>query len=198
MSHGPNVVCHPRTLTRQQREIRHGHPGALVWLTGLPGSGKSTIAHAVDEYLHCLGLQTVVLDGDNLRHGLCADLGFSPADRNENVRRTGEVAKLFLDQGMVVLAALVSPMREARERVRQSIPAGDFIEVHCSCTLSVCRERDPKGLYAKAASGIITDFTGISAPYEMPLDPELTFDTNIENIERCVQRLSQFLLEKFG
>ena len=198
MSNGANVVWHAHAVTRRQRETRNGHPGAVVWLTGLPGSGKSTIAHAVEEHLHGLGVQTVVLDGDNMRHGLCADLGFSVVDRNENVRRTGEVARLFLAQGAVVLVALVSPMREARDGVRQSIGAGDFVEVYCSCPLPVCRERDPKGLYAKAERGVIPEFTGISAPDEAPLDPALTLNTANDSIECCVQRLSQLLLGKLG
>ncbi len=168
----------------------------MVWLTGLPGSGKSTIARTVEEKLHQSGFQTAVLDGDNIRHGLCADLGFSAADRNENVRRTGEVAKLFLEQGTVVLVALVSPIRSAREQVRQLIPEGDFIEIYCSCPLTVCRERDPKGMYAKAANGTIADFTGVSSPYEAPLAPALTIETSNESAEDSVQRLFLFLQEK--
>lgn len=167
--------------------------GAVVWLTGLPGSGKSTIAHAVEENLHYLGFQTTVLDGDNIRHGLCADLGFSVCDRNENVRRTGEVAKILLDLGIVVIVALVSPIREARDKVRQSIPAGDFIEVYCSCPLPVCKGRDPKGMYAKAESGMIAEFTGITSPYEAPLDSALVLDTSNENVGESVNRLTNFL-----
>lgn len=196
MTQCANVVWQVAAVTRQQRETRNGHPGMLIWLTGLPGSGKSTIAHAVEAHLHRLGLHSVVLDGDNLRHGLSADLGFSVADRNEHVRRTGEVARLFLAQGTVVLVALVSPLRSARDSVRQSMGAGDFLEVYCRCPLPVCQARDPKGLYAKAERGIVAEFTGISSPYEAPLDPALTLDTANESIERCVQQLSQFLLKK--
>ena len=170
----------------------------VVWLTGLPGSGKSTIAHAVEANLHQLGFQTAVLDGDNLRHGLCADLGFSISDRNENVRRVGEVAKLMLDHGVVVLVALVSPIRSAREQVRQLFVSGDFIEVYCNSPLSVCRQRDTKGLYAKAENGTIPDFTGVSSPYEPPLTPALTLDTGNEYREASVQRLTEFLLGKLG
>lgn len=189
-------MWHSSGVTREQREKKNGHRGAVVWLTGLPGSGKSAIAHAVEENLHRLGFQTVVLDGDNIRHGLCADLGFSVSDRNENVRRVGEVAKLFLDLGVVVFVALISPMRSAREKVRQSIPDGDYIEIYCSCPLAICRERDPKGMYAKAESGTIAEFTGISSPYEAPLDPSLILDTGNERVEESVNRLTRFLLAR--
>lgn len=190
------MVWHLSAVTRALREKKNGHRGAIVWLTGLPGSGKSTVAHSVEENLHQLGFQVVVLDGDNLRHGLCADLGFSASDRNENVRRAGEVAKLFLDLGFVVLVALVSPIRNAREKIRWLTPSGDFIEIYCKCSLSVCRERDPKGLYVKAESGAIREFTGISAPYEAPLDPALILDTGNESIEESVSRLSRLLLDR--
>ena len=193
-----NVVWHAHAVTRRQREQRNGHRGALVWLTGLPGSGKSTIAHAVEARLHHAGWQTVVLDGDNLRHGLCADLGFSLADRNENVRRAGEVAKVFLELGMVVLVALVSPVRGARDSVRTLVPDGDFFEIYCRCALPVCKERDPKGMYARAESGAIPEFTGISSPYEAPLAAELTLDTDQEGAEQSVQRLTTFLLGRMG
>lgn len=189
-------MWHSYAVTREQREKKNGHRGAVVWLTGLPGAGKSTIAHAVEESLHHSGFQTAVLDGDNIRHGLCADLGFSVADRNENVRRTGEVAKLFLEQGIVVLVALVSPIREARDKIHKLLPVGDFIEVYCSCPLPVCKERDPKGMYAKAESGTIPEFTGVSSPYEAPLDPALVLDTGNESIEASADRLTQLLMSK--
>jgi adenylylsulfate kinase len=160
-----NLVWHAHAVAREQREKKNRHRGAVVWLTGLSASGKSTIVHAVEEDLHHLGFQTAVLDGDNIRHGLCADLGFSVSDRNENVRRAGAVAKLFLELGVVVFVALISPLRSAREKIRQSIPAGDFIEIYCNCPLSICRERDPKEVYAKAENGAIAEFTGISSPY---------------------------------
>lgn len=191
-----SVLWQPHSVTRAQREKKNGHRSAVVWLTGLPGSGKSTIAHAVEESLHRLGFQTVVLDGDNIRHGLCADLGFSIPDRNENVRRAGEVAKLFLETGHVVLVALVSPLRGAREQVRQTLPAGDFIEVYCRCPLDVCQERDPKGMYRKAANGTIAQFTGVSSPYEEPLAPALTLATGEEQIEESVGRLTRLLLAR--
>lgn len=189
-----NVVWHSHTVNQKQREHKNGHRGAVVWITGLPGSGKSTIAHATEEKLHHFGFQTVVLDGDNLRHGLCSDLGFSIRNRNENARRTGETAKLFLEQGFIVLVALVSPSRIAREKARQLIPSGDFVEVYCRCPISVCIERNPKGLHTKAKNGLIPEFTGISSPYEEPLNPELTLNTKKEQIEESVNRLTSFLL----
>jgi adenylylsulfate kinase len=193
-----NVVWHAHAVTRKQREQRNGHCGALVWLTGLPGSGKSTIAHAVEAHLHRAGWQTVVLDGDNLRHGLCADLGFSLADRNENVRRAGELAKVFVELGVVVIVALVSPVRRARDSVRTLLPERDFLEIYCRCAIPTCKERDPKGMYAKAESGAIPEFTGISSPYEAPLDPELILDTDQESAEQSVQRLTEFFLGRIG
>ncbi len=188
-----NVIWQTSLLERAQREARNGYKAAVVWLTGLPGSGKSTLAHAVEAQLHSDGFHTVVLDGDNLRHGLCSGLGFSAKDRQENIRRVGEVAKLFLMQGTVVLVALVSPIRSARESVRASLPEGDFIEVYCNSPLEVCKVRDPKGMYAKAEKGLIPEFTGISAPYEIPLKPALELDTSTENVEESVRRLVFFL-----
>ncbi|MCD2511676.1 adenylyl-sulfate kinase [Comamonas endophytica] len=192
----PNVVWQPGLLDEATRQRRNGHRGAVVWLTGLPGSGKSTLAFSAELQLHAQGFQTAVLDGDNLRHGLCADLGFSLEDRRENMRRVGEVARLFAAQGSVVLVALVSPLRAARDLMRARMPAGGFIEVHCDCPLTVCRQRDPKGLYAKAAQGLISDFTGVSSPYEVPLAPELVLHTAQEGHEASAQRLALFLLER--
>lgn len=193
-----NVVWQAAVLERAQREERNGHKAAVVWLTGLPGSGKSTVAHAAAANLHAGGFQTVVLDGDNLRHGLCADLGFSDADRRENMRRVSEVARLFLMQGTVALVALVSPMRSAREAVRALLPEGDFIEVYCNSPLAVCQARDPKGLYAKAAQGLIAEFTGVSAPYEAPLEPALALNTGLERVQDSVSRLVMFLSARLG
>lgn len=190
------VVRQPLSVTRKQHEIINGHRGAIVWLTGLPGSGKSTIACAVEEKLHMSGFNTVVLDGDNLRHGLCADLGFSVADRNENIRRVGELAKLYIEQGAVIIVALVSPIRSAREKIRQSLSAEDFLEVYCRCPLSVCEERDPKGMYALARDGRIANFTGVSSTYEEPLDPALILNTGKESIEKSVDHLTQLLMGK--
>jgi len=190
-----SLVWQFSAVTRAHREARNQHRATVVWLTGLPGSGKSTLARVAEERLHQAGYSTVLLDGDNLRHGLCSDLGFSIADRNENVRRTGEVAKLFLATGAVVLVALVSPIRAARDAIRQSLPNADFLEIYCQCELAVCKERDPKGHYALAESGRIANFTGVSAIYEEPLHPSLILDTGSEGLDESVARLVQFLLE---
>lgn len=191
-----DVVWHASPLSRDTRELRNRHKGKVVWLTGLPGSGKSTIAHAVEARLHAAGMQTAVLDGDNIRHGLCADLGFSIDDRNENVRRVGEVARIFLAQGTIVFVALVSPIRSAREKIRQMLPDGDFVEIYCECTLAICQDRDPKGLYAKAAKGLIPEFTGISSPYEAPFNPAMILATGQENIDESADKLIRFLCER--
>jgi adenylylsulfate kinase len=191
-----NVVRQPAAITREQRESKNDHRGAVVWLTGLPGSGKSTIARSAEQMLHDHGLQTVTLDGDNIRLGLCSDLGFSDADRDENVRRVAETAKLFLDQGNVVIVALVSPARRAREKVKEVIPADDFLEVYCRCPLSVCERRDPKGHYARAKQGDILNFTGLSARYEEPLEPALLLSTDMESAEESVRRLTKLVLER--
>jgi len=193
-----NLIWHSHSVTREQREELNGHKAGVVWLTGLPASGKSTIAHAVEEKLVHARFQTIVLDGDNIRHGLCDDLGFSLSDRNENIRRTGEVAKLLLQAGVVVLVALVSPVRTAREKTRKLISAGDFLEIYVKCPLAICRKRDPKGFYAKADSGAIPEYTGVSSPYEAPLDPALILDTENESVEESVNHLARFLLDKLG
>ncbi len=193
-----DVEQHPSALSGDRRGWHSGHKGYVVWLTGLPGSGKSTIAHAVEVNLLRSGFHTVVLDGDNIRHDLCADLGFSIADRNENVRRVGKVAKLFLDRGTLVFVAFISPMRSAREKIKASLPDGDFIEIYCKCPLDVCRQRDPKGLYAKADSGMIAEFTGVSSPYEEPRDPALILNTDYESVEESTNRLAQFLRDRLG
>lgn len=178
---------------RARQEARNGHKAAVVWITGLPGSGKSTLAFAASTAMRERGMQTVVLDGDMLRDGLCADLGFSVEDRLENMRRVGDVAKLFMMQGTVALVALVSPIRSARARIGASLPQGDFIEVYCNSPLDVCKARDPKGMYAKAEQGLIADFTGVSAPYEAPLAPALTINTGSESVDASVQGLLSFL-----
>ena len=164
----PNIVWHQATVTRRRRETQNGHASCVLWFTGLSGSGKSTLAHAVEEELHLRGCRTFVLDGDNVRHGLCGDLAFSEADRSENIRRVGEAARLFVEAGVIVLTAFISPFRDDRERVRRLIGDADFIEIYCHCPLEVCEERDVKGLYRKARQGLIKDFTGISSPYEEP------------------------------
>lgn len=174
-------------VSRRQREQKHGHRGAVVWFTGLSGAGKTTLARAVELRLFQSGCQTVVLDGDSLRQGLCADLGFSPQDRSENIRRAGEVARLFADAGIIVLAALISPLRADRARARAMQAEGDFIEAWCKCPLEVCERRDVKGLYRRARAGELAQFTGVSAPYEAPLAPELSLDTAGSGLADCVE-----------
>lgn len=184
-----NTVWHHATVTRARREAVNGHRGAIVWYTGLSGSGKSTLAHAVEEALHQRGCRTFVLDGDNVRHGLCGDLGFSQQDRVENIRRIGEVAKLFMEAGVIVLTAFISPFRTDRERVRGMVEHGDFIEVFCDSPIEICESRDVKGLYKKARAGKIAEFTGISSPYQSPENPELTVNTGTAELDDCVQQV---------
>lgn len=191
-----NVVWHDGAVSRADREELNGHKGAVLWLTGLSGSGKSTLANAVAARLHALGCRTYVCDGDNVRHGLCGDLGFSAEDRRENIRRVGELVRLFLDAGMVTLTAFISPYKEDRERARALVPQGDFIEVYCDTPLTTCEERDVKGLYTRARSGEIKEFTGISSPYEVPENPEIIVPTGSESLEACVGMVIQFLAEK--
>lgn len=181
-----NTVWHNATVTRERREKLNGHKSAILWFTGLSGSGKSTVAHSVEEALHQMGCKTFVFDGDNVRHGLCNDLGFSDSDRKENLRRIGEMVKLFLDAGTISLTAFISPFKEDRDKIRSMVPDGDFIEIYCRCPISKCEERDVKGLYKKARAGEIPHFTGISSPYEEPENPEITIDTDgsisLENV----------------
>ena len=184
-----NVVWHHATVTRVRREAQNGHRGAVIWFTGLSGAGKSTLAHAVEEALYQRGCRTFVLDGDNVRHGLCGDLGFSPDNRVENIRRIGEMAKLFMEAGVIVLTAFISPFRADRERVRGMVEHGDFIEIFCDSPIEVCESRDVKGLYKKARAGLIPEFTGISSPYEAPEAPELTVNTGEMELDMCVQQV---------
>ena len=184
-----NVVWHRATVTGGRREARNGHRAVVVWFTGLSGSGKSTLAHAVEEELFQRGCQTFVLDGDNVRHGLCSDLGFAIDERRENIRRIGEVAKLMVEAGTLTLTAFISPLREDRERVRGLMPHGEFLEIYCRCDVDTCAERDPKGLYARARKGEIKEFTGISSPYEEPVRPDLEVDTAGLTIEQSVERV---------
>lgn len=184
-----NIAWHHATVTRERREAQNGHRGAIIWFTGLSGSGKSTLAHATEEKLHQRGCRTFVLDGDNVRHGLCGDLGFSVKDRQENIRRVGEVSKLYLEAGVIVLTAFISPFREDRERVRLMVEKSDFIEIYCNATIDVCEMRDVKGLYKKARTGQIGEFTGISAPYEAPEHPDLMVETGSSGLEECVQQV---------
>ncbi|MCT8345168.1 MULTISPECIES: adenylyl-sulfate kinase [Photorhabdus] len=168
-----NVVWHPHQLTRVQREIENGHPALVIWFTGLSGSGKSTVAGALEQALFQRGIKTYLLDGDNLRHGLCSDLGFSEQDRQENIRRVGEVASLMVDAGLVVLTAFISPHKAERKKVRELLEPGQFIEVFVDTPLEICESRDPKGLYKKARAGEIRHFTGIDSVYEVPDNPEI-------------------------
>lgn len=191
-----NVVWHHATVTRARREQLNGHQSVILWFTGLSGAGKSTLAHAVEEQLHQQGCRTFVMDGDNVRHGLCADLGFSEENRKENIRRVGEAAKLFLEAGVIVLTAFISPFRDDRARVRKLVPHGEFLEVYCRCPIEVCETRDVKGLYQRARAGEIKDFTGISSPYEEPVAPELVVDTGALSLEDSVARVIAMLVER--
>lgn len=180
-------------VTRIDRERRNRHKGTVVWLTGLSASGKSTIAAALERELFAMGAHTYVLDGDNVRRALSADLGFSPEDRTENIRRIGEVAKLFCDAGVVVLAAFISPYRADRQLARSRVDEGDFVEVHVQASLAACEQRDPKGLYKKARAGQIANFTGVSAPYEPPEKPELAVNTEQHTPAKCVEQILRYL-----
>jgi adenylylsulfate kinase len=191
-----NIVWHHATVTRERREKLNAHRSAILWFTGLSGSGKSTLAHAVEERLHQMGCRTFVFDGDNVRHGLCSDLGFSVEDRSENIRRIGEMTKLFLEAGVISLTAFISPLRRDRDRVRSLVPHGDFLEIYCEASLEVCEARDVKGLYKKARAGEIKDFTGISSPYEVPRDPELRVETGRRTLDECVEAVVSLLRER--
>jgi len=191
-----NLFAHRGAISREQRARLNGHGAAVVWFTGYSGAGKSTLAHALEARLHERGHRAYVLDGDNVRHGLCGDLGFSEHDRHENIRRVGEVAGLLVDAGMIAIAALISPYRADRERVRARVGAGDFLEVYCRCPLDVCEARDRKGIYRRARAGEIADFTGISAPYEPPLAADLVLDTSSTPLEECVSGLTALLRDR--
>jgi adenylyl-sulfate kinase len=180
-------------VTARQRELRSGHLGRVIWLTGLSSAGKSTIATELERALYNLGRHVYVLDGDNMRHGLCSDLGFSPQDRAENIRRVGEVAKLFADAGVVCITAFISPYRADRDFARKILPPGKFVEVFVNAPLAVCEQRDPKGLYAKARAGEIKEFTGISAPYEPPANPEVELRTDQLTVAESVAKLLEYL-----
>ena len=191
-----NVVWHNATVTRKRREKMNGHGSVILWFTGLSGAGKSSLAHAVEEELHQLGCRTFVFDGDNVRHGLCADLGFTTEDRIENIRRVGEMAKLFVETGVIALTAFISPFLSDRERVRSLVPHGDFLEIYCRCPLEVCEQRDVKGIYKRARAGQIKDFTGISSPYEDPVNPELILETDKLTIEESVAQVMKLLRDR--
>jgi len=191
-----NIVWHHTTVTRNRRNQQNNHKSVVLWFTGLSGSGKSTLAHAVEEELHQMGCRTFVLDGDNVRHGLSGDLSFSDKDRKENLRRIGEVSKLFIEAGTIVLTAFISPFRDERRKVRSMMPHGDFIEIYVDCPIEVCESRDVKGLYQKARDGEISQFTGISSPYEPPEAQELTINTSQETLRESVTKVLNLLTER--
>ncbi len=187
-----------QSVDHKERALRNRHAGLVVWLTGLSAAGKTTIANALERELFDAGRQVYVLDGDKMRQGLCSDLGFSPESRKENIRRVGEVARLFADAGIICVTAFISPYRSDREMVRAMLPSGGFLEVFVNAPLSVCEQRDPKGLYAKARAGIIKDFTGVSAPYEPPSHPEVELRTDKLNIAECVAAVVRKIDEQRG
>ena len=191
-----NIVLHQATIGRVHREQLNQHRSALLWFTGLSGAGKSTLAHAVEERLHADGCRTFVLDGDNVRFGLCSDLGFSEEDRRENIRRIAETGKLMVEAGVIAMTAFISPFREDRLRARGLFPHGDFIEIYCATPLEVCEQRDVKGLYRRARAGEVKEFTGISSPYEPPLKPELVVNTGAASLEACVDQVVDFLIAR--
>ncbi len=191
-----NIVWHETSVCRRDREKLLGHRSVNLWLTGLSGSGKSTLAHAAARRLFDLRCQAYVFDGDNVRHGLCADLGFSIEDRHENIRRIAQVVNLFLDAGVISLAAFISPMRTDRKMVRDFLGKADFLEVYCKCPLEVCEQRDVKGLYKKAREGKIKNYTGISSPYEEPVNPDLVLDTANATIESGVEAIIELLVAR--
>jgi len=191
-----DIRWHDHQIQRKSRAKQKSQKPCMIWFTGLSGAGKSTVANALDELLFNHGNHTYLLDGDNVRHGLNRDLGFSDVDRVENIRRIGEVGRLFTDAGLIVLSAFISPFRSDRQMVRTLLPVGEFIEVFISTDLSVCEERDPKGLYKKARAGEIKHFTGIDSAYEAPQSPELLIDAGINSVEQCAQEIFDYLMQK--
>ena len=192
----PNTVVYRGKIDRQARENLNRHPSKVFWFTGLSGSGKSTLAHLVEEELHRRGMRTYVFDGDNVRHGLCGDLSFSPEGRAENLRRIAEMVKLFLDAGTLCLTAFISPLEADREKVRGIVGPEDFYEVYIKCPIRVCEERDVKGLYKLARAGKIKNYTGVSAPYEEPREADLVVETHLCEIGACVATIVDFVSEK--
>jgi len=191
-----NIVWHEASITKEERHTQNKHRSFILWFTGLSASGKSSVANAFARRLFDRGNQAFVLDGDNVRHGLNKDLGFDEAGRKENIRRIGEVSKLFVENGQIVLTAFISPYREDRQVVRALVEEGEFIEVYVRCSVETCEQRDPKGLYKKARNAEIQNFTGISAPYEEPENPEIILDTELNSIEVCVDQLTDILTSK--
>ncbi|MCD8789036.1 adenylyl-sulfate kinase [Mammaliicoccus sciuri] len=195
MSASTNITWHDSEVTKAQRQERNGHKSVVIWFTGLSGSGKSTISVALEKALFEQNITSYRLDGDNIRHGLNQNLGFSPEDRKENIRRIGEVGKLMVDAGVVTMTAFISPYEEDRNTVRDILEDGEFIEVFTKCSLDECESRDPKELYKKARSGEIKEFTGINAPYEEPSNPEIVIDTENESVEESVDKIVAYLKE---
>lgn len=191
-----NIVWHQATVNRERRELLNGHRASVVWFTGLSGSGKSTLAHAVEERLYDMGCRTFVFDGDNVRHGLCSDLGFSREDRSENLRRIAEMVRLFLDAGVIALCAFISPRHDDRQKVRAIVGEDNFLEIYCDCSLEICEQRDVKGLYEKARAGLINNYTGISSPYEVPEQPGLLMETGNEAVSDCVDKVVEVLRQR--
>lgn len=196
MSQSSNITWHDAAIMKEDRHKQNGHGSCVLWFTGLSGSGKSTIANAFSSFLFKEGISEYVLDGDNIRHGLNKDLGFSDADRSENIRRIGEVAKLFVDSGAIVTTAFISPFRSDRQLVRDLFEEDEFIEVYVHCPLEECERRDPKQLYAKARRGEIRDFTGIDSPYEAPIQPEITIRSDLVNVAEAVEIIKAYLIER--
>ena len=196
MSKSSNTVWHNPSVSSAMREKINGHRAVTLWFTGLSGAGKSTLAHAVEDALHRRGCRTYVLDGDNVRHGLCSDLGFSLTDRTENIRRVGETAKLLMEAGVITITAFISPLRSDREKVRGLFARGDFYEIYCDAGIDVCEQRDVKGLYRRARAGEIADFTGISSPYEAPMNPELRVPTGHLSLDKSVDMVLRMLEER--
>ncbi|AEP00340.1 MAG: adenylyl-sulfate kinase [Heyndrickxia faecalis] len=196
MAKATNITWHETKIKKEDRRRLNGHSSAVLWFTGLSGAGKSTLSVAVEQELHRRGIRTYILDGDNIRHGLNKNLGFSPEDRKENIRRIGEVSKLFVDAGVMVLTAFISPYRADRDMVRELVEDNEFVEIYVNCPLEACEQRDPKGLYKKARNGEIQNFTGIDAPYEAPEHPELVVETDKQPLEQSVGQVIRFLEEK--
>lgn len=196
MQSNKNIIKHNATVTRSRREQQNKHKSFVIWFTGYSGSGKSTLAHTVEEQLHQTGCRTYVLDGDNVRHGLCSDLGFSDSDRKENLRRIGEMARLFVDAGIITLAAFISPTEQGRQYLKQLFADGEFIEVYCKCSLEECERRDVKGLYKKAREGKIAQFTGLTSVYEAPVNPDMVLETDKESLAVSVARVMSLISSK--
>jgi adenylylsulfate kinase len=191
-----NIIWHHPTVTRERRNQQNKHKSIVLWFTGLSGAGKSTLAHAVEEKLHQIGCRTIVLDGDNVRHGLCDDLTFTDSDRKENMRRIGELSKLFIEAGVITLTAFISPFKQDREKVRNLMSHDDFLEVFVDCSIEVCQKRDVKGIYKRAMAGEILNFTGISSPYEAPDDAELVIKTDDKTLEESVNEVMKVLFDR--